>query len=67
VAWARAFFDALAPEASGGVYVNFMPADETPRIGEGAYGPNYARLARLKAKYDPANLFRLNQNIAPAA
>jgi len=67
VAWARAFFDALAPEASGGVYVNFMPADETTRIGEGAYGPNYARLARLKAKYDPANLFRLNQNIAPAA
>jgi FAD/FMN-containing dehydrogenase len=67
VAWARALFDALAPEASGGVYVNFMPADETPRIGEGAYGPNYARLARLKAKYDPENLFRLNQNIAPAA
>ena len=67
VGWARAFFDATAPHATGGVYVNFMPGDEVDRIPSGAYGPGYARLARAKAKYDPGNLFRLNQNIRPAA
>jgi FAD/FMN-containing dehydrogenase len=65
IAWARALFGALAPHATGGVYVNFMPADEVGRV-RGAYGLNYARLAALKARYDPANLFRLNQNIRPA-
>ena len=65
--WARALFDALAPHATGGVYVNFMPEDETQRVAAGAYGPNYARLAALKAKYDPANLFSQNQNIRPQA
>jgi len=64
-AWARGLFDALAPHATGGVYVNFMPEDETQRVAAGAYGPNYARLAELKAKYDSANLFCLNQNIRP--
>ena len=67
VGWARKFFDATAPYATGGVYVNFMPGDEVDRIPSGAYGPGYARLARAKAKYDPGNLFRLNQNIRPAA
>jgi FAD/FMN-containing dehydrogenase len=65
IAWARGLFDALAPHATGGVYVNFMPEDESQRVAAGAYGPNFARLAELKAKYDPANLFRLNQNISP--
>jgi FAD/FMN-containing dehydrogenase len=65
--WARALFDALAPHATGGVYVNFMPEDEMQRVAAGAYGPNYARLAALKAKYDPANLFSQNQNIRPEA
>jgi FAD/FMN-containing dehydrogenase len=65
--WARAFYDAAAPFATGGVYVNFMPADEAQRVRAGAYGPNYDRLARIKAKYDPTNLFRMNQNVAPAA
>ena len=65
--WARGLFDALAPHATGGVYVNFMPEDETQRVAAGAYGANHARLAALKAKYDPSNLFRLNQNIAPRA
>ena len=52
--WARGLFDALAPHATGGVYVNFMPEDETQRVAAGAYGPNHARLAALKAKYDPS-------------
>ena len=65
--WARGLFDALAPHATGGVYVNFMPEDETQRVATGAYGPNHARLAALKATYDPSNLFRMNQNIAPRA
>jgi FAD/FMN-containing dehydrogenase len=46
--------------------VNFMPDDEAGRVRTGAYGPNYDRLAKLKAKYDPGNLFRLNQNVPPA-
>jgi len=66
VGWARSLFDAAAPHASGTVYVNFMPEDEGGRV-EGAYGGNFARLAGIKAKYDPTNFFRLNQNIAPAA
>ena len=67
IGWARGLFDALAPHATGGVYVNFMPEDETQRVAAGAYGPNYVRLSTLKAKYDPTNLFSLNQNIAPKA
>jgi FAD/FMN-containing dehydrogenase len=65
VGWARDFFDAAAPFASGGVYVNFLTADEGDRT-RFAYGPNYGRLARLKRRYDPDNLFRMNQNIEPA-
>jgi FAD/FMN-containing dehydrogenase len=62
IAWARNLFQALAPHAMGSVYVNFMPEDETDRI-RGAFGSNYARLAEVKRRYDPHNLFRLNQNI----
>lgn len=67
VGWARQTFDRLAPHATGGVYVNFMPDDEAERVGRGAYGANLDRLARLKEKFDPGNLFRLNQNVRPAA
>ena len=66
IKWAREFFAATAPHATGGVYVNFMPEDETERV-PGAYGSNYTRLAALKARYDPNNLFRLNQNVQPKA
>ena len=66
IGWARGLFDAAGKFATGGVYVNFMPEDETARVKVGAYGPNYERLAKLKAKYDPDNLFRMNQNIPPA-
>jgi FAD/FMN-containing dehydrogenase len=64
IKWARELFAAAAPHATGGVYVNFMPEDETERV-QGAYGSNYERLATLKGKYDPRNLFRLNQNVQP--
>ncbi len=67
IAWARGLFDALTPHATGGVYVNFMPEDEDQRVRAGAYGANYERLAKLKAKYDPENVFRMNQNIRPGA
>ena len=66
VSWSRAFFEAARPYASGGVYVNFMSEDESDRVAA-AYGPNYERLARIKHRYDPDNLFHLNQNIRPAA
>jgi FAD/FMN-containing dehydrogenase len=65
IAWSRDYFNASAPFASGGVYVNFLTADETDRVGA-AYGPSYNRLAQVKRKYDPGNLFRMNQNIKPA-
>ena len=65
VAWARDFFNATAPFATGGVYVNFLTADEAGRV-RAAYGANYGRLAAMKRKYDPDNVFRVNQNIAPA-
>src|SRR6516164_6970950 len=64
-AWARQLFEATAPYASGSVYINFMPDDENDRV-EKAYGPNYRRLTEIKRRYDPNNLFRVNQNIAPA-
>jgi FAD/FMN-containing dehydrogenase len=65
IAWCRRLFDAAAPFATGGVYVNFLTDDESDRIAQ-AYGANYRRLAQIKAKYDPANLFRLNQNVKAA-
>ena len=63
IAWARDLYERTAPHAAGSVYVNFMPSDDEGRMTE-AYGPNMARLRRIKAKYDPENLFRLNHNIA---
>jgi FAD/FMN-containing dehydrogenase len=66
ITWAREFFKMAAPYAAGGVYINFLTQDEGDRIAD-AYGPNFARLAQIKAKYDPHNLFRANQNIPPAA
>ena len=65
MAWARDYFNASAPFASGGVYVNFLTADEIGRV-RSAYGSNFDRLVQIKGKYDPNNLFRTNQNIAPS-
>ncbi len=68
IAWVRRLWEALRPFSSGGVYVNYMMGNEgEDRIRE-AYGPEkYERLVALKNKYDPTNLFRLNQNITPTA
>ncbi|WP_166267587.1 FAD-binding oxidoreductase [Marinobacter caseinilyticus] len=62
--WAREFFEAAKPYASAGAYINFLTQDEQERV-EFAYGPAYKRLVELKQKYDPENLFRVNQNIRP--
>jgi FAD/FMN-containing dehydrogenase len=65
IGWARDFFNAATPFASGGVYVNFLTADEGDRV-HAAYGSNYHRLAQVKRQYDPGNLFCMNHNIKPA-
>jgi FAD/FMN-containing dehydrogenase len=64
VQWTRDFWNAVEPFASGEVYVNHLDAEEATRI-RAAYGGHYDRLVALKNKYDPTNLFRLNQNIRP--
>src|SRR3954452_11073423 len=64
IAWVRRTFAAIEPHATGGAYVNFMDADELATTG---YGPTMQRLGEVKAKYDPDNVFRLNQNIEPVA
>ncbi len=67
IAWARDLWDAVQPWSSGAVYMNALGEDENQNAVRDAYGANYARLAALKATIDEKNLFRLNQNIAPAA
>jgi FAD/FMN-containing dehydrogenase len=64
IRWARDTWEAMRPFESEAVYVNYLDADESERI-KAAYGGKYERLAALKAKYDPTNFFRLNQNIRP--
>src|SRR4051812_14001021 len=64
--WTVDYFDALHPYSAGGAYVNMMMDEGQERV-KASYRDNYARLARIKAQYDPDNLFRINQNIRPAA
>jgi hypothetical protein len=63
--WAVGYWEALHPYSAGGAYVNFMMEEGQERV-QATYGPNYARLAKVKAAYDPDNVFRVNQNIRPA-
>ena len=63
--WTVAYQEALHPYSMGGSYVNFMMEEGKERV-QATYGPNYARLAEIKAKYDPENVFHVNQNIKPA-
>lgn len=65
ISWTRSLWSAMQPFASNRVYVNTLGIEGEERIRE-AYGKNYQRLLALKKKYDPENLFRLNQNINPA-
>jgi hypothetical protein len=64
ITWARESFAAMRPHLEDGVYVNNLGAEGPDRV-RAAYGPNHERLAQLKNVYDPANVFRLNQNVAP--
>lgn len=64
--WVREFWEEIEPYTSGGVYVNFMSAGEDDRI-KIAYGQNYDRLVSVKNRYDPSNLFKVNENIKPKA
>jgi FAD/FMN-containing dehydrogenase len=62
--WTVDYFDALHPHSMGGAYVNFMMEEGQERV-RATYGGNYERLTQIKRKYDPANLFHINQNIEP--
>jgi hypothetical protein len=63
--WAKDYWNAVHPFSAGGAYVNFMMDEGEERV-KATYGKNYPGLAKIKKKYDPANLFRVNQNIKPA-
>jgi FAD/FMN-containing dehydrogenase len=65
-AWAREYWDALHPHSAPGAYVNFMMDTEGEDRVKASYGKNYAKLVKIKKKYDPTNFFRVNQNIRPA-
>jgi FAD/FMN-containing dehydrogenase len=65
-AWAKEYWEALHPYSAGGAYVNFMMDEGEDRI-KATYSDNYQRLVAAKTKYDPQNLFRVNQNIRPSA
>jgi len=65
-AWARNYWEALHPFGAGGAYINFMMEGEGEERIRATYRHNYERLAQVKAKYDPDNFFRVNQNIQPS-
>jgi FAD/FMN-containing dehydrogenase len=62
--WVQNFWDAVRPHVRG-AYTNMLDDEESARVKE-AYGPQYARLAVLKSRFDPNNLFRLNPNVKPS-
>jgi FAD/FMN-containing dehydrogenase len=66
ISWTKNYYDALHPYSAGGAYVNFLMGDEGEDRVKATYGDNYARLVAIKNKYDPQNLFRVNQNIKPS-
>src|SRR4051812_36482909 len=66
--WCVGYWDAIHPYSAGGGYVNFMgEGDAGQERVQATYRDNYDRLTRVKAQYDPQNVFRVNQNIRPAA
>lgn len=64
IAWTREFFAEMAPLLDDGVYVNFLSREGDDRV-RAAFGDNYDRLAAVKTRYDPENVFRVNQNVKP--
>lgn len=64
--WCKEYYNALHPYSSGGAYSNFMMDEGQERV-KASYRHNYDRLTKIKKKYDPNNLFRVNQNIKPSA
>jgi FAD/FMN-containing dehydrogenase len=66
IAWVRETWSRMAPFGEARTYVNFLGDEDEGRV-RAAYGPNHARLAAVKARYDPGNLFRVNHNIPPSA
>jgi hypothetical protein len=64
--WARDYWSAVHPFDLAGAYPNFMMDDEGEQRVRASFGENYERLAVLKGKYDPTNLFHVNHNIKPA-
>jgi FAD/FMN-containing dehydrogenase len=64
IKWVRDYYAAIAPHSAAGAYVNFLDADDSGRV-EDSYKGNYGRLVSIKQKYDPENMFHLNQNIKP--
>ncbi len=65
--WARSTWGDMKKYSTGGTYINFLTEDEPGERIQAAYGTNFARLAKIKAAWDPENLFRANKNIAPVA
>jgi hypothetical protein len=65
IRWTKNLWEAMRPFTAEGVYVNYLSEGERARVPE-AYGSAHVRLAQVKRRYDPANVFRINQNIAPA-
>jgi hypothetical protein len=65
IGWCREYAAAMEQHATGGVYVNFLHNDEGESRIRAAYGDRYARLALIKARFDPDNAFRANQNVRP--
>jgi FAD/FMN-containing dehydrogenase len=67
IRWGREFWDTMGRHSTGGIYLNFAGlGEEKEQLVKAGYGANYERLAALKAKYDPDNVFRMNMNITPA-
>ena len=64
--WAKDYYEALHPFSAGGAYVNFLMDEGEERV-KATYGKNYDRLVKIKSRYDPQNLFCINQNIKPVA
>jgi FAD/FMN-containing dehydrogenase len=64
-AWARDYWEALHPYSAGGAYLNFIMDEGEDRV-RASYRENYDRLVAIKNRYDPTNLFRVNQNIKPS-